>query len=90
MPKFCSDHIVERIPCHRVKASKYRLTTATIALLVSGDGKSRSMQVPAESTITVLEGLTESDIPNRQVQVQWIGKRLRMFAVDLLERGERV
>jgi hypothetical protein len=69
---------------------QYRLNTDTIAVLASGDGKSTSLQIPAESTITVLEGLTDSDMPNRQVRVQWIGKTLRMFAVDVLERGERV
>ena len=68
---------------------QYRLKDTTIAI-VSENGKDLGIRVPANSTITVFDSLTESKIPNQEVQVQWIGKDLRMFAADILDRGEQV
>jgi hypothetical protein len=70
-------------------AQQYRLKDSTIAI-VSENSKDIVIRVPAGSTITVLDNLRESDRPNREVRARWIGKDLRMFAVDILERGQLV
>jgi hypothetical protein len=68
---------------------QYRLKDTTIAIVSERD-RDNLIHVPAGSTITVCDSLRESDRPNREIHVKWIGKELRMFAVDILERGERL
>jgi hypothetical protein len=66
---------------------QYRLKDATVAIVSEG-GRDLVIHVPAGSTVTVVDSLRESDRPNRDVRVRWIGKDLRMFAADILHRGE--
>jgi hypothetical protein len=68
---------------------QYRIKDTTIAIVSERD-RDKLIRVPAGSTITVLDSLRESDQANREVRARWIGKDLRMFAVDILERGERL
>jgi hypothetical protein len=69
-------------------SQRFRLKTATIAIADEG-GRERLLHVPAGAEIVVTESL-EGEAPNRQVTAQWGRKTLTMFAVDILERGERV
>jgi hypothetical protein len=70
-------------------SQQYKLNSPTIALVLEG-GKQIMLHVPTGSTITVLDSLTSSRLPNRQVEVRWLGKSLLMFAADILERGEKL
>lgn len=67
----------------------YRLKSATIAVEVDG-GKDVTIMLPSHAVVTLLEQLTAAMPPNHLVNVQWTDKKLRMFAADILERGERV
>ena len=66
----------------------FRLKAATIAI-AHEDGKEVAVRVPAGADILVT-GSLDGEEPNRQVIAQWGWKTLTMFAVDILERGERI
>jgi hypothetical protein len=70
--------------------ARFRLKAETLAVLADADGKGTIFEVPADATIAVLNDLHETAEANRTVEVQWRGKTLRMFAADILERGERI
>ena len=74
-------------PVTQVSMPKFRLKTVTIAT-THEDGKEVALRVPAGADIVVTESL-DGEHPNRQVTVRWGRKALTMFAVDILERGER-
>lgn len=63
----------------------YKLHSPTIGIVNSGD-KRVAITVPADA---VIETLSE-DLENGIVEVVWDGRSIRMFAVDLHERGEVV
>ena len=65
---------------------RYRLNTPTLAIMVH-DGQHSSVTVPAGDIVQVTDGPLDE---NRLVEVEWEGKVLLMFAVDLRERGEPV
>lgn len=69
--------------------ARFRLKTPTNAVS-NGNGKDEMLQVPANEEIIVLTPLDESQLPNRQVKVEWMGQKLKMFAVDVRDRGERI
>jgi len=48
------------------------------------------VEIPANEEIVVLTPLDESQLPNRQVRVEWMGQEFKMFAVDVRDRGERI
>jgi hypothetical protein len=64
---------------------RYRLNTPTLAIMVH-DGQHSSVTVSAGAVVQVTAGLDE----NRLVEVEWEGKVLLMFAIDLRDRGEPV
>jgi hypothetical protein len=65
---------------------RYRLNTPTLAIMVH-DGQHSSVTVPAGDVVKVTSGPLDE---NRLVEVEWKGKVLLMFAIDLRERGEPV
>ena len=69
---------------------QYRLKAETIATAADVDGKETVVHIPANATIAIADDLHETVDPNRKVEVQWLGKTLQMFAVDILERGEPI
>jgi hypothetical protein len=69
--------------------SKFRLKAATLAIATE-NGENRMVRLEDGEEITVLNRLDESRELNRQVDIEWNGKRLKMFAIDVLDRGERV
>ena len=69
---------------------RYRLKTATIAVQ-SQDGKEAMVMLPSNTVVTLLDEIVDGVAPaNRFVRVQWADMAVKMFAVDLLERGELV
>jgi hypothetical protein len=67
----------------------FRLKFSAIAC-TTANGKSDVLHLPAEAQIILIGRLDESDIPNRMVEIEWNGQRFKMFAVDILDRGEPV
>ena len=65
---------------------KYRITSATIALLEE-DGRHVAHMVPAGSIITIASEEFNGD---RLVDVFWSEKRVMMFTQDIRTRGVRV
>ena len=66
----------------------YRLRTATLGILSEDDGARRiAVTLPADSVLTVASAKAESD---RMIDVLWEGRQIRMFVIDLRERGETV
>ena len=63
----------------------FHLRSATIAIEQTKDGRV-ALTVPEGAIVRVIRGPTPTD--NRMVDVEWNGKRLVMFAVDIQERGE--
>jgi hypothetical protein len=55
---------------------------------IAENGETDLIYVPANSTITVLDSLMDSNEPNREVRGQWMGKDVHMFAVDILKHAE--
>jgi hypothetical protein len=68
---------------------QYRLTSAAIAFLVETKNE-RTIMVPKNETIVVLDDLHESSRIFRQVGVVWNGQYLIMFAADIVERAIRL
>ena len=69
-------------------SQRFRLKGAAIAASFE-DGKEQVLYIPAGAEIVVAGSLGDGPT-NREVNVEWEGKTLTMFAVDLLERGERI
>jgi len=63
---------------------RYRLNTSTLAI-VNGDGQHSPVTVPAGSIVEVVAGPLDG---NRLIDVEWEGKTLMMFTIDIRERGE--
>ena len=70
-------------------SQRFRLNTATIAASFE-DGKERVLYIPAGAEIVATDSLDGDGQLNREVNVEWEGTTLIMFAVDILERGERI
>ena len=70
---------------------RFRLKRTTIATVMQ-DGKRIAVQIPADATIIAIDPVPEckSDDRSQQVNVQWQGKDLMMFVIDIQERGERI
>jgi hypothetical protein len=69
--------------------SKFRLNAPTIAIITE-NGKEEMLTLQDGEEITVMGRLDASQTQNRQVEVEWNGQRLKLFAIDVLDRGERV
>jgi len=70
---------------------RFRLKTAAIAT-TAGPENRIAVQIPAGAHITVVDHL-QSDLPpdsSAQVNVEWDGKVVSMFRVDIHEKGERI
>jgi hypothetical protein len=69
-----------------MQGKRYRLKTPTLTVL-DQDGHRLPVMVPANSIVQVTAGRLDG---NRLVDVEWEGKTLMMFTIDLRERGELV
>jgi hypothetical protein len=65
---------------------RYRLRTPTLAIM-EHDGHRLPVTVPLGGVVQVIAGPVHGE---RLVDVEWEGKPLLMFAVDLHARGELV
>ena len=63
-------------------SKRFRLNTATIAASLE-DGKEQVLYIPAGAEIVVTGSLDDDGPINREVSVEWEGKTLTMFAVDI-------
>jgi hypothetical protein len=69
---------------------RFKLKTRTIAVSLEG-GKKIAVAVPMDAEIVVTDKVpVDHTDRNRQVTVEWAGKIVTMFAVDIRDRGERV
>ena len=71
---------------------RFRLRSSTTAVQPRHGSNGEAITIPAGAVIasaTPPESLLQSDRTNL-ITVEWEGKTVRMFLVDLLERGERV
>ncbi len=69
-----------------MRGQSYRLKTPTLAILEQ-DGSRLPMMVPRDGIVKVTAGPLDG---NRLVDVEWDGRTLMMFTIDLRERGEPV
>ena len=67
---------------------RFRLTTPTLVVVIE-NGKEALRYIPAGAEIVVNDSLDGAE-PNRLIRVEWEGGIAKMFAVDVLERGERI
>ena len=66
---------------------RFRLNRETIAVI--DDPQARIVMIPAGSEIVNLDEIQTDRVEHsKQIAVDWNGKRVRLFLVDLLERGE--
>ena len=69
---------------------RFKLKTRTIAVSLEG-GKKIAVAVPVNAEIVVTDKLpVDHTDSNRQVTVEWAGKTVAMFAIDIRERGDRI
>ena len=70
---------------------RLRLMTATIAVMNEPE-KQTAVQLPAGAEIVILEQIRLNTPLNsrQQVDVEWNGKVVSMFLVDIHEKGERL
>jgi hypothetical protein len=69
-----------------MRGQRFRIQTPTLAIL-SQDGHRIPITIPQGATIEVIDGPLDG---NRLVDVNWEGKTLMMFTIDLRERGARI
>ncbi len=70
-----------------MKDQSFRLSTATLCVS-SGDGDQKMLvTIPKGSEIKLLGGYLDS---NQLVDIEWEGKSLKMFAVDLRTCGTSI
>ena len=69
-----------------MRGQRYRMKTATLAIMVH-DGQNISVTVPLGSEIEIVGGPLDGE---RLVDVQWEGRTVMMFTIDIRERGERL
>ena len=69
-----------------MQVERYRIVATTFAFR-SIDGRRITVQVPIDALVTLIDGPVDG---NRLVDVKWEGKKVRMFTIDLRERGEAV
>ena len=72
-------------------SQSFRLRSRTIATVMQA-GERIAVRIPAGAKITAIDPVPEhkSDDRRQQVNVQWHGRDLMMFLVDLQERGVRI
>ena len=68
-------------------SQRFLLNTATIAIASEG-GEAWLLHVPEGAEIVVTDSLDDGGPANRPVSAQWQGRVLKMFATDILERGQ--
>jgi len=70
---------------------RFRLTAATIAVM-EGPEKRTAVQLPTGAQILVLDHIQpDAQVHStHQVNVEWDGKVVSMFLVDIHEKGERI
>jgi hypothetical protein len=72
---------------------RFRLKSATMAVNhQSGDPKGVAVMIPAGSQVVsrdAIEGRVGFD-QSKLIEVKWAGRIVRIFLVDLVERGEHV
>ena len=68
----------------------FRLRSDTIAVYYEAGGKGYALMVPAGSTVSATCLIDPSDVrdDSQMVWVKWDERPVRMFLIDLLERGE--
>ena len=59
-------------------------------LIVSEDGKSTLVEIPAGAQLIVQETLWAGADHTRKIEVHWQGQTVTVFAIDLRERGEQI
>jgi hypothetical protein len=71
---------------------RFRLTSATMAVYQRDGYKSEAVVIPAGSEVLSVDPIESRSGFDRAklVDVGWNGKTVRMFLLDLLERGERI
>jgi hypothetical protein len=67
-----------------MKGERYRVDTPTLAILSLPNGKRIAQTVPKGAVVTVVNGPLDG---TRLVDVEWDGKTVMMFTIDLRERG---
>jgi hypothetical protein len=66
---------------------RYRLKVRTLAVVSNQED---IVDIPAGDEIVVLPSLDAVPLESmKEVDVEWRGRKLRVFAVDLHKRGER-
>ena len=65
---------------------RFRLTTNTLGIEATTDGKRTAVYVPAGAIIEVTQGPSPTD--SRMIDVLWEGKALVMFYADIEMRAE--
>lgn len=66
---------------------RYRLKVRTLAVVSNQEG---IVDIPAGDEVVVLDSLDGVPLEStKEVHVEWRGRKLQMFAVDLHQRGER-
>jgi hypothetical protein len=72
-------------------AQRFRLNSPSMGTL-SQDGKNIVFQIPAGSEIVAIDPIPEQLSKDllRKVNIQWQGRTMTMFLVDVQERGTRI
>jgi hypothetical protein len=69
-----------------LSGKRFKLETSTLAV-ETVDGKGVTVTIPAEAMIKVVSGPRQGD---RMMDILWNGRVVRMFAVDVEERGTEI
>ena len=70
-----------------------RLNASTIAIRQHEDGSRSAIIIPAGARLSIKDAAMLSRRvkgPNEKVSVEWEGSEVRVFLMDLRERGERM
>jgi len=71
---------------------RFRLKSPSMGTVLQQDGKKIVFQIPAGSEIVAIDPIPEQLSKNQlcKVNIQWRGRTMTMYLVDVQERGERI
>ena len=71
---------------------RFRLKSPSMGTVLQQDGKKIVFQIPEGSEIVAIDPIPEQLSKDllRKVNIQWQGRTMTMFLVDVQERGTRI
>jgi hypothetical protein len=72
---------------HSEKSRRFRLSSATVGIEESANGKHVAVTIPSGEIVQAAPNLGDASM---MIEVEWNNRKLLMFKIDLVNRGTEV